>query len=162
MDDRDYSGDGYRTVLSDWPEGSTEAKCIRAGDAVFLRGPKEDFGNGVLRHPVYIKPKNYIKSTYTPRPLPAVTTIYFIGCENGPIKIGMASRVSVRLRMLQLSSPVELTLMATVEGPPSLEREYHKRFAAHRLHGEWFSPHPDILAEIARLSPNTSASGVVG
>lgn len=23
--------------------------------------------------------------------------------------------------------------------------------AAHRLHGEWFAPHPDILAEIDRL-----------
>lgn len=30
---------------------------------------------------------------------------------------------------------------------------YHLRFAAHRHgKGEWFSPHPDILAEIERLN----------
>lgn len=33
------------------------------------------------------------------------------------------------------------------------ERAYHAMFKAHRLHGEWFEPHPDILAEIARLTP---------
>jgi len=33
----------------------------------------------------------------------------------------------------------------------AFERAYHRQFAAHRLHGEWFAPHPDILAEIDRL-----------
>ena len=33
-----------------------------------------------------------------------------------------------------------------------VEKEYHPRFAEHRLHGEWFHPHPDILAEIDRLN----------
>ncbi len=27
-----------------------------------------------------------------------------------------------------------------------------RRFYSARLEGEWFAPHPDILAEIARLS----------
>jgi hypothetical protein len=85
------------------------------------------------------------------RPLPEITTIYFIGSDAGPIKIGMAVRPHVRLRDLQLAGPSKLTMLATIEGPPSLERDYHKRFKAHRLHGEWFQRHPDIMAEIERL-----------
>lgn len=85
------------------------------------------------------------------RPLPAEATIYFIGPANGPIKIGYATRIVFRLRDLRLANAYHLELLASVVGPLSLEREYHRRFAEHRLHGEWFAPHPDILAEIERL-----------
>lgn len=37
------------------------------------------------------------------------------------------------------------------------ERDYHARFAAHRLRGEWFAPHPDILAEIEHLNGGSHA-----
>jgi hypothetical protein len=87
------------------------------------------------------------------RPQPAIATIYFIGPEDGPIKIGWASRLKFRLRDLELANAFPLVVWATVEGPVKLEREYHKQFKAHRLHGEWFARHPDILAEIARLTP---------
>lgn len=158
MDERDYSGDGYLTKLEDWPAGSTEARCIADGDQVFLRGPKRDFGDGVMRHPVYIKPKNYKPSKfYTPRPQPEVATIYFIGPDGGPIKIGYASRLKFRLRDLQNANAYPLIVHATIDGAISLENEYHRRFAAHRLHGEWFEPHPDILAEIDRLNAQVSA-----
>lgn len=85
-------------------------------------------------------------------PQPAITNVYFIGGELGPVKIGMASNVKRRLRDLQMASPIELAILATVEGPPLLEREYHKRFAAHRLHGEWFTRYPETEAEIALLN----------
>ena len=78
--------------------------------------------------------------------------VYFIRSEPGEIKIGLAIDVEKRLRGLQTSHPYGLTLLAFVKGGQSVEREYHRRFAAHRLHGEWFEPHPDILAEIAHLS----------
>jgi hypothetical protein len=86
------------------------------------------------------------------RPQPSTATIYFVGPVDGPIKIGWASRINVRLRDLRMANAFPLSLWASVSGAPSLEREYHKRFAAHRLHGEWFDRHPDILAEIDRLN----------
>lgn len=76
--------------------------------------------------------------------------VYFIGGDHGAIKIGRSVNVEVRLRTIQTHSPVPLRILATIEGG-SRERLYHKIFAAHRLHGEWFAPHPDILAEIDRL-----------
>jgi hypothetical protein len=78
--------------------------------------------------------------------------VYFIHSESGGIKIGMAQDIDKRLRGLQTAHPAKLTLMASCLGGQPVEREYHKRFAEHRLHGEWFSPAPEILAEIDRLS----------
>lgn len=86
----------------------------------------------------------------TPAPETGIT--YFIGPDEGPIKIGFTiGPVEQRMLALQVGSPVRLSIIASVAGPPKLERAYHRRFAAHRLHGEWFTRHPDILAEIARL-----------
>lgn len=77
--------------------------------------------------------------------------VYFIQTLNGEIKIGMAQDVAKRLAGLQTAHPVKLTLLAVAEGGSEQEKAYHRQFAEHRLHGEWFSPHPDILAEIERL-----------
>lgn len=78
--------------------------------------------------------------------------VYFILAATGEIKIGMAVDVVQRLNSLQTSHPAKLEILATTSGGRKRERQYHERFAAHRLHGEWFEPHPDILAEIERLS----------
>lgn len=81
--------------------------------------------------------------------------IYFVQAETGPIKIGSTSYLASRMVTLRGQSPVALTLLATMEGDRTAEFRLHARFAAHRLHGEWFAPHPDILAEIERHgSPN--------
>ena len=77
---------------------------------------------------------------------------YFIGGEVGGIKIGIARDVTTRLVTLQCGSPIALRVLATCAGGRSAERAYHARFSAHRLHGEWFERHPDILAEIDRLN----------
>ncbi len=82
-----------------------------------------------------------------------VTVIYFI-CSPSAVKIGMAKDAQRRLGVLQTSHPETLALVATCEGGRQLEGEYHRRFAEHRLRGEWFSRAPEILAEIARLSPS--------
>lgn len=84
-----------------------------------------------------------------------LSNVYFVQSESGSIKVGMAVDVSARLRSLQTANPSKLKLLATCAGGRTLEREYHSRFAAHRLHGEWFLPHPDILAEIERLASPT-------
>lgn len=84
-------------------------------------------------------------------------TVYFIQAQTGQIKIGIAASPELRLRALQTGSPVTLALLATRSGGRPKEAEYHARFAVHRLHGEWFSPHPDILAEIEHLAPDQAA-----
>lgn len=93
---------------------------------------------------------------------PVITgTIYFVGPNDGPIKIGFASRLALRLKDLRTMNPYPLIVHATTDGHPKVERQYHKKFAAHRLHGEWFSPHPDILAEIERLNSHPRLAGEV-
>lgn len=74
--------------------------------------------------------------------------VYFIQAQTGQIKIGIAANPELRLCSLQTGSPVTLTLLATCPGGRPLEAEYHRRFAASRLHGEWFLPTPDVCAVI--------------
>lgn len=83
--------------------------------------------------------------------------VYFIGAASGPIKIGIATRPLARLSGLQTSHHEKLDLLATCEGDLELEKAYHRRFAAHRLSGEWFERTPELMAEIERLTPNTFA-----
>ena len=80
------------------------------------------------------------------------TRIYFIGGDEGAIKIGAALDPERRLASLQCGSPITLRLLAEGPGSERDERVLHQRFAAHRRHGEWFERHPDILAEIERLN----------
>jgi len=81
--------------------------------------------------------------------------VYFIGGDAGPVKIGFAENAERRLIGLQTGNPAKLGILATTAGSEATEREYHARFAAHRLNGEWFDRHPDILAEIERLSAHS-------
>ena len=98
------------------------------------------------------RPADDLWPYYTPRPLPEIVTIYFVGPKGGPIKIGRAARLDFRLRDLRLANAFPLEVWASFDGPPSLEREYHKRFAHRRLHGEWFERCAEIEAEIDRLN----------
>ncbi len=75
-------------------------------------------------------------------------TIYFIGGEDGPIKIGITNNLSERLRGFQTGSAVELSVLASHEGDRGDERAYHQWFASHRLRGEWFERHPAIMERI--------------
>lgn len=77
--------------------------------------------------------------------------VYFIAAIGGPIKIGLAKVPQERLKDLQTSHPKELRLLAWVIADEGKEKEYHLRFADHRLSGEWFARHPDILEEIRRI-----------
>ncbi|QDP55547.1 MAG: hypothetical protein Unbinned273contig1001_38 [Prokaryotic dsDNA virus sp.] len=76
---------------------------------------------------------------------------YFVASECGAIKIGRARNVGGRISDLQCANPRPLKLLAVVPDG-SQEAEYHRRFAEHRIQGEWFEPHPDILAEIDHLA----------
>lgn len=82
----------------------------------------------------------------------AESFVYFIAAAGGPVKIGMAMDVQKRLASLQTAHHERLEVLATATGGAKQERAYHKKFAKHRLEGEWFEPYPDILAEIVRLT----------
>lgn len=82
--------------------------------------------------------------------------VYFVQAENGRIKIGTTKYLDWRMKTLRGQSPLALELLCSASGGRREERAYHAQFAAHRLHGEWFEPHPDILAEIERLNSPTA------
>lgn len=79
--------------------------------------------------------------------------VYFIqGEAGGPIKIGISRDVERRRNELQRAERQPLKVLATIEGTMKDESALHQRFAAHRLHGEWFSPAADLLTHIANLN----------
>lgn len=78
--------------------------------------------------------------------------VYFVGAESGPVKIGVAANPKERLANLQTAHFEKLTLLALASGGSDAERKYHERFAAHRLQGEWFIRHDEIIEEISHLN----------
>jgi hypothetical protein len=71
---------------------------------------------------------------------------------SAPIKIGISRDVERRRGELQRAERVILSVLASIEGTMRDEQTLHERFAAHRLHGEWFTPALEILAHIAALN----------
>lgn len=83
--------------------------------------------------------------------------VYFIRAgDEGPIKIGIARDPAARLATLQTGHHETLVIVAIAAGGAAQEASYHALFSAHRVRGEWFAPHPDILAEIDRLNDGAS------
>lgn len=79
--------------------------------------------------------------------------VYFIRDETTRrIKIGFtAGTGDERLKDLQTGSSSLLFLMAEMEGSMADEKALQARFAAHRLHGEWFTPAPELLLYISEV-----------
>ena len=77
---------------------------------------------------------------------------YFFAANRGSIKIGYTSNLKARARDLYKQTGVPGKMLAWRTGGRWRERAYLEQFRAHRLHGEWFKRHPDILAEIDRLN----------
>ncbi len=81
-------------------------------------------------------------------PVPMVTVareqgVYVVGTIGGPIKIGIAQDVTLRVKGLQSSHPEKLRVYhftGTLRPGRArvIERECHKRLDQHRLSGEWF------------------------
>lgn len=72
--------------------------------------------------------------------------VYFV--QGGPealIKIGTSTDVATRVRGLQNSCPVPIRLLAVMPGGQRTEAALHRRWQAHRTHGEWFYPAASIL-----------------
>lgn len=83
---------------------------------------------------------------------PAVPYIYFIGTTCGAlVKIGFSDDVPKRFRTLQASCPSLLFILGVVPGGRDVEREFHRRFAIYRRHGEWFDCRDGLAEFVAGL-----------
>jgi len=81
--------------------------------------------------------------------------VYFIR-QRGTnfVKIGKSQNPIARLSNLQTSTPTVLEMMGYVPQNKRFNEEtLHKRFAAHRVQGEWFSLVPEIEEVIQELQP---------
>lgn len=76
--------------------------------------------------------------------------VYFIQAdENGPIKIGFtADDPKRRLSQLQTGNASALKLLGAIKGTAVQERQFHTALSEWRLQGEWFEPHPTVLATV--------------
>lgn len=76
--------------------------------------------------------------------------VYFIQADqDGPIKIGFTSdKPEKRLSQLQTGNASALKLLGAINAPASRERQFHAELSEWRLQGEWFAPHPTVLAAI--------------
>lgn len=75
--------------------------------------------------------------------------VYFVQAANGLIKIGVSGDPHGRFQRLRTMSPIALTLLAVIPGAGAEgESALHLWLAAHRSHGEWFRPAPELIAFI--------------
>jgi hypothetical protein len=83
-----------------------------------------------------------------------MSCVYFIQAGGtGPIKIGKTGGDPMRrLSDLQTGSPVPLRLIGIIETREiaSSERAFHRAFESDRLHGEWFRPSRELVAELRK------------
>lgn len=94
-----------------------------------------------IEHPVRREP-----IPWPPRP----GRVYFMQDATGRIKIGYTStEVERRRRAIESTIGAPVRLLACYPGTRALEKALHKKFAALRLLGEWFSDSPDVHRYIA-------------
>lgn len=75
-----------------------------------------------------------------------VEECYFIGADNGPVKIGRAKCSKARLNSLQTASPYKLKVLVVMNGGAIRERAFHLQFRSSKLQGEWFERTADVQA----------------
>lgn len=84
-----------------------------------------------------------------PAPGPFEGWVYFMRRER-LIKIGTTT--NVRRRAAELNA----TVLARCPGSYSEEKQLHAKFAAHRRHGEWFEPAPELMRLINAIRAEQS------
>jgi hypothetical protein len=78
-------------------------------------------------------------------------TYFARGKHTGRIKIGLSKEPEYRISQLQHTREGESSEpLVIIRG--NRELMYHRVFARWLEGNEWFAPHPDILAEIERLT----------
>jgi hypothetical protein len=78
--------------------------------------------------------------------------VYFLGAENGLVKIGFASNYNERMGKLSAGSPVPLIPLAAVRGGRGEENAYHARFKKWKHHREWYYLTDELEEEIDRIN----------
>jgi len=77
--------------------------------------------------------------------------VYIVQCnELNKVKIGRTNNPELRIKSLQVGSPAELHLVATIECDPIRETVLHRAFESVHSHGEWFNTSPEAVIELAK------------
>lgn len=76
--------------------------------------------------------------------------VYFIAAPER-VKIGFATNPWKRFSKIQSDSPERLEIVGLEEGDKVREIELHIKFAADRVHGEWFNRSQQIADYVAEL-----------
>jgi hypothetical protein len=87
------------------------------------------------------------------------TSVYMI-YSAGRIKIGHTANLFARKRHLENSSATPCYIVYLDTGGSIEEAELHKRFAADRLHGEWFTLSDDLRAFILENDDETAETSL--
>lgn len=74
------------------------------------------------------------------------------------VKIGVAKHPHRRLAAMQIGSPVDLELLATLPGGFELEAAIHDALQPYHSHGEWFVVCSESLAILRSLFPLQKAA----
>lgn len=76
--------------------------------------------------------------------------VYFVRSKaSGLIKIGTSRRLGTRVAALRGEAGSEVELLGVVQGGLDTEDDIHAMFQQHRVKGEWFKPHAELMAHIA-------------
>ena len=73
------------------------------------------------------------------------SVVYFVqATEGGPVKIGVTTDLSRRLKALQTAQAEPLRVLRWVPGNEAIEAYYHRVFGHLRIQGEWFRFEGDL------------------
>jgi hypothetical protein len=75
--------------------------------------------------------------------------LYFIRAGKA-VKIGHTHNIVARLGNMQANNPQELDCLLLLRGKGHEERDWHKRFKAEHIRGEWFRLSPRIKRAIEK------------
>ena len=75
--------------------------------------------------------------------------IYFIGCNDQYVKIGVSGSPYSRIDELQVGNPYDLTILKTVDVSNKAEAYLHNKFSHLHHRGEWFNLNSDLREYIA-------------
>lgn len=148
---RAAAGALLRGVRAHWPSSGPRAKGW--GNFIAARGISQD---SALRYILLATTPPTDSVGCKPR-RERVPSVYFLregsdwyegAVADSLIKIGWAMCVRTRIGTLKTGNPRPLILAATLPGPAKYERIIHKFFRFCRWRGEWFKPHPQLLAFI--------------
>lgn len=116
------------------------------------------FGSQELATEIYVKMKT-LNSLGMPMPhekprlifqsMPPIEfgeCLYFIQSgTGGPVKIGYTKQLATRLKAIHTMNGGSVRFLGALSGSRKDEKRFHEKYAADRLHGEWFRLSREIL-----------------